>query len=270
MAKIIPLDKVLKAGTEYVTDKREVLVIKKIGTNSAEIGQIFIDRKPTTRAYSIISPPYRTTSNFMPLFDLGELFNVVPPETRILWNGAPGSILRIVGYKIQLDPGEAVEAGLMGRFNAQFGSYWTVIEGSFSKGVDTAWPAGEENTVLTLTPSTIEEYLLNNVIMASVSNVSGGINPGDWAIRFHLDKAPLEFVYGTTLQLGVDALSMPRPPSGTTELTPFTLADFPISVPGDHILEIKAINTSGMNKSPPSGTSITVTVTLAAKYFRKG
>jgi hypothetical protein len=270
MAKIIPLDKILKVGTEYVTDKREVLVIKKVGTTSTSIGQIYIDRKPTTQVYQTVMPAYKTTSNFMGLFDLGDLYNVVPPETRISFTGASGSVLRIVGYKAQLDPGEAVDAALMDRFNNQTKAFWSIVESSFSKGVDTAWPAGEENTVISLQPTTIEEYLFNHVVMASVANVSGGVAAGDWAIRFHLDKTPLEFVYGATLQLGIDVLSMPRPPAGTTELTPFTLADFPIDVPGNHILEVKAINTSGVNKSPTTGNSITVTVTMAAKYFRKG
>jgi hypothetical protein len=270
MAKIIPLDKILKVGTEYVTDKREVLVIKKVGTTSTSIGQIYIDRKPTTQVYQTVMPAYKTTTNFMGLFDLGDLYNVVPPETRISFTGSSGSILRIVGYKAQLDPGEAVDATLMDRFNNQTKSYWVIIESSFSKGVNAAWPAGEENTVITLQPSAIEEYLFNSVVMATVANVSGGVSAGDWAIRFHLDKAPLEFVYATTLQLGIDILSMPRPPAGTTELTPFSLADFPIDVPGNHVLEVKAINTSGADKSPTSGTSITVTVTMAGKYFRKG
>jgi hypothetical protein len=270
MAKIIPLDKILKVGTEYVTDRREVLVIKKVGTTSTSIGQIYIDRKPTTQIYQTVMPAYKTTGNFMGLFDLGDLYNVVPPETRISFTGSSGSILRIVGYKAQLDPTEAVEKTSMDRFDAQTKAFWAILESSFNKGVDAAWPPGEENTVISLQPATIEEYLFNHVVMATVANVSGGVAAGDWAIRFHLDKTPLEFVYGTTLQLGIDVLSMPRPPAEATELTPFTLADFPISVPGDHILEVKTINTSGASKSPTTGTGITATVTMAAKYYRKG
>jgi len=270
MAKIVPLDKVLKAGTEYVTDKREVLVIKKVGTDSGAIGAIEIDRKPTTQIKNLVAPAYKTTTNFMPLLDLGDLFNVVPPETKILWNGASGSILRIVGYKVQLDPGEAIERGLMERFNAQSKSYYVTVEGTYSHGVNAAWPADLEKTVLTITPTTIEEYLFNHVVMASVANVSGGIIPGDWAIRFKVDDIPWEYVYGASIKPGVDVLSMPRPPAETTELTPFTLEDFPITVPGGHKLEILIANTSGASKSPPSGASITVTVTAVAKYFRKG
>jgi hypothetical protein len=270
MAKTVPLDKILASGTEYITDKREVLVIKKVGTDSTSIGTISIDRKPTTQVYSITSPLNKTTSNFTGLFDLGDLYNVVPPETKILFTGSSGSKLRIVGYKMMLDPGEAVEAGLLGRFNAQSKSYYVILESSFSKGVGTAWPADEENTVLTLTPKTIEEYMLNSYVMASISNVSGGVSPGDWAIRFFLDNIALEYVYGTSIKPGIDILSMPRPPAGTTELTPFTLADFPIDVVGDHTLHIRAANTSGASKSPTTGTSITVTVTAVAKYFSKG
>ena len=270
MAKAVPLDKVLLSGTEYETDNREVLIIRKIGTNSATIGTLNIDRKPTTQISSTVASIHKVDSNLTGPFSLGELYNVVPPQTKISFTGASGSKFRIIGTKLQLDPGEAVESGLMNRFNAQPKSYYITLEATFSRGVDAAWGPDEENTIITLTPRTIEEYVFDSYVMVSIENVSGGVAEGEWAVRFYLDNVSLEHVYGPSIKPGIDALSMPRPPASTTEQVPFVLADYPIHVPGDHTFQIRVANISGTAKTPPTGASISVTVTAVAKYFSRG
>ncbi|MEM2196607.1 MAG: hypothetical protein QXI11_01960 [Thermoproteota archaeon] len=269
MAKIVPLDKTIVQGVEVKTDEREVWIIRKLGTNSTTIGTLKIDRKPTTQISQIVAPLHKTSSNFMGPIDLGSLYNVVLPQTYVGWDGASGSKLRVIGSKMILDPGETVEAGLKTRYEAQFKDYLVTIEGVYSHGTDTAWPADLDREVIGLTPKTTEEYYFNNVIMASVANVSGGVSEGDWAIWPWLAGSPLEYIYGLNIKKGIDVLSMPRPPAETTNLTPFTLADYPIIVLGDQTLSIRAINTSGTTKSPTTGTSITVTVTALARYIRK-
>ncbi|MGB9672438.1 MAG: hypothetical protein ACPLZY_04755, partial [Candidatus Norongarragalinales archaeon] len=144
MAKSIPLDKILVQGTVYKTDTREAWVIKKVGTNSSTIGYIKIDEKPTTNVYSLTSPLHKTNSNFLPLFDLGSLFNVVPPETKIEWVGYSGSKLRVKGIKVQLDPQEKLDAVYTDRFNKQYQEYYVVLEGSYSHGTNAAWADGLE------------------------------------------------------------------------------------------------------------------------------
>jgi hypothetical protein len=269
MAKIVPLDKVLAGNTEYETDDRELLVIKRIGTNSATTGQLFIDRKPTTRINSTVAPLAMTTTNLNGLLDLGGLFNVVLPRTKLQFMGASGCKVRIAGYKVQLDPMETPDRGLIDRAIMQFRDYLTVVEGTYTHGVDTAWVADIEKEILALTPKTTEEYILNNIAMANVANVSGGVVAGDWAIRFYLENAPLEFVYGTLIKPGIDVTAMPMPPAGTTEMKPFSLADFPIDVPGDRTLSVRAANISGASKSPTTGTSIIVTFNAVARYTVK-
>jgi len=110
--------------------------------------------------------------------------------------------------------------------------------------------------------------VFDDVIMASIANVSGGVAEGDWAIRFYIDNIPLENLIGINEQPGIDVLSMPRPPAETTEESPFTLQSYPIELLGDHTLSIRARNTSGASKSPTSGNSITVTVTALVKFIR--
>jgi len=269
MAKIVPLDKIIVQGAEVRTDEREVWIIRKLGTNSTSVGTLKIDRKPTTQISSTVAPLHRTSSNFMGPLDLGSLYNVVLPQTYVDWDGASGSKLRVIGSKVILDPGEAVEAGLKTRFDMQFKDYLVTIEGTYSHGTDTPWPADLDREVIGLTPKTTEEYHFNNVIMASVANVSGGVSEGDWAIWPWLEGSPLEYIYGAGVKKGIDVLSMPRPPAENTEMAPFTLADHPIIVLGDQTLSIRAINTSGASKSPTTGASITVTVTAVARYIRK-
>jgi len=269
MAKAVPLDKVLLANVEYQTEKREVLIIKKIGTNSTTIGTLKIDRKPTTQVHALIAPMYKTTSNFLGPMDLGALYNVVLPEQKIIFEGASGSKVRLIGTKIQLEPAEAVEAGLVARADAQHKDYVTVVEGTYTHGVDATWASDVEREILALTPKTTQEYHFNGVVMASVANVSGGVAPGEWYVRFYVENAPLEHVYGAYIKHGLDVLSLPRPPAEATELVAFSLADFPIILLGDKTLSVRIANVSGVTKSPPAGASITATFTAAARFIVK-
>jgi len=77
--------------------------------------------------------------------------------------------------------------------------------------------------------------------MAELENAATSISEGDMVITFYLDNNPLENIVGTNIEAGIDILSMPRPPADSTEETPFTLAEFPIAVEGDHTLSILSI-----------------------------
>jgi len=266
--KEIPLDKIITQGTVYKTASREVLIIEEIGTNSTTIGNMSIDRKVTTYLRDLVGPMHTTTSNLLGPLDLKDLFLVVPPETEFEWQGGSGTKARLLGRKQILAPGEKISGELDARFKAQVNSYKTTLEATYSHGTDVAWPAGLEKEVLSLTPKTIEAYKFDDIIEVSIANVSGGVAEGDWSITFYLDNNPIENIFGTNVKEGIDVLSMPRPPAGTTELEAFTLERFPITVFGDHTLSIRCKNQSGASKSPTTGTSITVTVTAVARYAK--
>lgn len=269
MPTAVPLDKILSQGTTYKTHEREAWIIKKLGTDSSTRGYVSIDGKRTTYIHTTAAPVHKTSSNLLGPIDLGSLRLIVPPETEIAWEGASGSVLRVLGTKLILAPGENLETGLMDRFKRQTNEYIYVLEGSYSHGTDTAWTDGDENEVLSLTPTTIERYVLDGVVMAELENAATSISEGDMVITFYLDNNPIENIVGTNIDAGIDILSMPRPPADTTEETPFTLAEFPIAVEGDHTLSIRAKNISGASISPSTGTSLTVYVTAIAKYYRK-
>jgi len=265
----VPLDKILAQGTTYKTHEREAWIIKKLGTDSSTRGYVSIDGKRTTYIHTTAAPLHKTSSNLLGPIDLGSLRLIVPPETEIAWEGASGSVLRVIGTKLILSPGEDIEASLMDRFRRQTNEYIYVLEGSYSHGTNTAWSDGDENEVLSLTPTTIEKYVLDGVVMAELENAATSISEGDMVITFYLDNNPIENIVGTNIEAGIDILSMPRPPADSTEETPFTLAEFPIAVEGDHTLSIRAKNISGSSISPTTDTSLTVYVTAIAKYYRK-
>ncbi|MCD6369841.1 MAG: hypothetical protein J7L38_08650 [Thermoproteales archaeon] len=188
----------------------------------------------------------------------------MPPNTKYKFTGASGSKMRLIGRIGVLTPGEAVPAAHMVRYDQQNKIYLTYVEGSYSHGVDTAWVADAEALVYSLTPKTTEKYIFNNICM--VAGSGGTINPGDFAVRFYLDGKVLDLLSKTAGKLGIDVLSMPRPPSDTVEEIPFTLKDLPIEVLGDHTLSVKIRNISGSNKTPTSGSEWSFTFTAIVRY----
>jgi hypothetical protein len=269
MARALPLDKVVPAGTTYTTDKREAFIINYIGTDATADGKLKIDDKEVMTINSTVAPHRLRDENLLGPLNLGDLYLVIPPETKYLWDAASDTVVRIIGSKILFDPGETLGEPYLSRFKAQFNEHLVYVEGTYSHGTDTAWPAGEEHDVLTLQPATIEKYVFNSVLMASVDNVSGGVSEGDWGILIYIDGQPIDYINHTGEKKGIEVLSCPRPPTDTTEEVPFSLSSYPIEIVGDHKIAFRAINNSGSSKSPTSDASITVTLTAIAQYFRQ-
>lgn len=265
--KFVHLDKVLTAGTEYVTPKRIAYIIEKIGTNSSGDAYLEIEGRKTGVINSTVAPLHVTSSNKLGPLDLGKLYYFIPPETKFKFVGDSGSKCRIIGKTLILSPGESVPDEYMTRFEAQSRHYFKYVEGTYSHGTDVAWTANDENEVLSITPLTIEKYIFNRILMASVENVT--ISEGDMAITVYLDNTPIPFDWAENIQRGIDVLSCPRPPSDSTEEVPFTFEHLPIEVTGDHTISFRAINTSGADLTPASGTSITVTITAIVEYLKQ-
>jgi len=269
MAKIYSLDKILTANTTYMMEKDRYFVIKSLGTNVSAPVVAKVDGAPCATVITDVAPLHKTTSNNLGPLDLGMKYIVVPPERQIKFETSGSGVVRVKGDLVVLAPGEAMLSEHSTRYGVQGKDYITFITGTYNVGTGTVWSAGTEYTVLSLTPATIEEYLLNNFVGVAVSNLSAALTEGQIGIRFFLDGVPLDQLLPGTAQLGVDALSMPLPPTGSAEQTPFKLDAYPIDVLGDHTFEIHAVNTSGGNLSPATGTSITVKVEAVAAYSRK-
>jgi len=269
MAKTYSLDKIIAANTTYVMEKDRYFAIKALGTNVTASVTAKVDGIPCATFIADIAPVHKTTSNQLGSLDLGMKYIIVPPERQVKFETSGSGVVRIKGDLVVLTPGESMLPEHNARYNVQGKDYMTYVTGTYSVGTGTAWSAGTEYTVFSLTPATIEEYLFNNIVGVSVSNVNGGMSDGAVGIRFYLDGVPLDQLLPGTAQFGIDALAMPLPPTGTGEQTPFSLNAYPIDVLGDHIFEVHAVNTSGGNLSPTSGNSITIKVEAVAQYMRK-
>jgi len=260
------LDTILTEAKDYQTPERVALVIKAIGTNGATDTRLVIDNKPVGAIKEIVSPLHVTETNKLGPLALGDLYYVVPPETAIKVEGPSGAKVRCIGELLMLAPGEALPAGLKARFDIQIDHYLTFVEKTYSHGTDVKLVVDAEAEILSLTPKTIETYLFNNVVMASVANYTPA--EGDLAIRFYVDNAPLDAILEKTKVGPADLLSLPRPPKDDTGEAPFSLCDYPIEVLGDHTISIRVRNTKGADISPAAGTGLAFTVTAVCVFKR--
>jgi len=267
MPQYFALDKILKQGVEYPMAEDEFMAINALGTDSAGAGRLRVERQLTGDIKQVIAPAHKINTNLLTLLGLGDLYYVVPPKKKALWEGDSGSVCRVKGKLGILGAGEAMPAGMLARAAEQDIHFITFIEDSVSLGTDEVWAAGRELTVLELTPKTIEKYTLNNIALASVTGDT--ISNGQVGIRFYLEGKPIDNLSASNLPLGIDALSMPSPPAETTESIPFSFKDNPVEVGGDKTLKITAINISGGDLTPATGSAWSVTVTCVVEYLTK-
>ena len=266
MAKTWILDKIMDVDVEYETPARTAYKIKRIGTNSSSAAKLVIDGKELGAIVDTVAPLHKTSSNLLGPLDLRDEYYIVPPKTKFKFIGASGSKMRVIGEILNIGVGEALPGPWSSRFDRQGDVYRRYFTASLSVGTDVAWGANEEKEVLSLTPLTTEKVTFDDIVMVSISG--GTVSEGDFGVEFYLDNSPLEVDVPSAWRRGIDALSMPAPPSDSTEEEVFTLKDMPIVVEGDHTLSIRVRNVSGASKSPDSGSSWTVVVYLVGKYER--
>jgi len=266
MAKIIPLDKILEYGVSYRSHPRACYKITKIGTNATSSVNLKVENRSLGPVISDIAPEFKTSSYIIGPLELADFFYFIPPDTDFSVEGSSGDRLHIIGDIILLDPGEGIPAELMERYRVQDKHYIPYVTGSYSFGTDVAWGAGNEVELYTLTPSTIERYVFNNIIMIDYANIT--ISPGDVVINFYLDNTPLEFLESTNLDKGIDIYALPHRDDVSSNEEPFSLKNYPIEVLGDHTLKVTAKNVSGSDITPPTGTSITLTFYAVVEYHK--
>jgi len=263
VAKTFVLDKILVEGTSYRTHPRVALKINKIGTNAASATHLKIDGKVLGDLIEDVAPLHYENTKINGLLDISKLPYVVPPDTDFTVEGASGAKVRIVGTLYQLAPGEAVPGDIMSRFSEQPSRWMQYVTGSHSFGAETEWAAGNEVTIYTLTPSTIEKYVFNNLLMIDYTGFT--VNPGDVAIQFYMDNNPIEYLESVNLDMGVDLLSIPHQDDVAVNLDVFTLKDFPIEVLGDHTFKVTAKNVSG---SAITLSSASITLYAVVEYSK--
>jgi len=259
------LDKIFATDTTYQAEPDKMYIIKKIGTDDTSTVTIKIAGQDCGKITNSVAPLHKTSSNLLGPLDLQHLYLVVPPDKKLLFDGTSGKKVRVIGWILELKPGEAVPGDYMSRYNAQSKHHFTYVTGSKSLSTDEAWAADREVEVYSLTPKTTEKYIFNRFLMASLSG--GSFSEGDFAARLYLDGAPLDILSTSFGKLGIDILSMPDPPADSTEELPFLLNENPIEVLGDHTFKIYFVNTSGSSKSPTSGSAWSCKIEAVAEYI---
>jgi len=270
MVKYFPLDIIIVQGETYYTDRRVFFVVKKIGTDASSDTHLVIDNKPVGDYIATVAPLHVTSSNKLGPANLGNYYLVIPPETMFYVEGASGAKMRLVGTLGKLDVGEAMPADILARFGNQHNAYVTHLSGSVSLGTDVALAADAETEVFSLTPKTIEKYILAYPVLADVDNYTP--SEGDLAYRFYIDNDPLDALTAEpgTIRGGVDLLAMPRPPADSTEEIGFSFADMPVEILGDHTFSVRVRNTKGSSISPASGASLVFYFDTLGVYIRTG
>jgi len=259
------LDKILDVDTEYEAESDKLFVIRKVGTNSTSKTTLTVAGGPcleTIRALGKLMADSREP--YGPL-DLGDLYVVVPPDKKFSFSGASGSKMRIMGEIVELGPGEPIPAGLSTRYDEQTKKFWSYERGTFSKGTDTDWPADEENNVIDVDCPAGERWMLDSVYRANIANLAAAHVGGDWALRFYVNDKPLDIISTDMGDPGIALWGLDYIYDTREYHDLKSLCNMPILLEPGRNLKVKARNVSGASKSPATGTSITVTVTVAKK-----
>jgi len=263
------LDKIVKVGEEIQLPQDRFYVIRKVGTDAASAACLVIDGVETGLFVSDIAPLHKTTSNLLGPFDLKDLYYVVPPGKKFWVKGPSGAKVRIIGEIGRVAPGEPMPATFASRFENQGKVFRTYVTGSATLApAGGTWAADAETEVLVLTPRTIEKYLFNDVVMASLTGYATAPAEGDVAVRFFLEGVPFDILTKEAGRLGIDLFSIPKPPAGTTEMEAFTLADRPIEVLGDRTFSVRFVNTSGAGIGTATGVDLVAAVWLICTYSK--
>jgi hypothetical protein len=261
--KLLELQKVFATNVEYKASSNAFFVFKYLGTD-VNIDSVEIEGRKTTPLDRDLAPQYTTGSNLFGPEDLEDLY-LVPPNHRFKFNSTASG--RVVAYGTigLLGIGEGLPADLVNRFNNITLSYKRPVTFSVTLPTNKIMAINEEVVIGTLTPTSIEKYVFNDIIGFTSTN-TGTPAPGRIAIRFYYDEIPLDIIDTSMGHLGIDSFEMPLPPTTSTVMDAFSLRDYPIVVEPNHTLKITAINISGSPITPPTGTAITLTVKALARY----
>jgi len=264
--KVYYIDKILDVGMTYDMPSNLCYKIEAIGTDSTSTLSISIGGRETLSIDGDVAPIHETDSNMLGPLNLGDLWIAIPPDEEFTFSGSSGAKVRIIGQAYKLEFNEPAPSDIRDRYEQQSNSYWKVLSNVVSLGTDTAWSAEDEQTLLTLQPGAYEKYVLDNYIGIKIENVT--VSEGQVAVYFALDDAEHEYYVPENAYVGFDVTAFPLPPTATTEYRPFTMANIPYVVEKEHTFKVLAKNVSGADLTPASGTSITITTKILAKYSR--
>jgi len=264
--KTYPLQKDFVTNTDYVLEPYKAYVIEEIGTDDIANVTIRIDGKACGVITNLLSALRKAAANMGGQLILGAWKLVVPPAKTLRFDGTAAKNVAVSGKIYDLAPGESLPGDLLTRFAAQPNEYMTVISGS-AVSTGTAWADGAEVSLFSLTPTTIEQYTINDRVIVQAAVAGSPVEAeGNIGIRFYIDAAPLDNLPASAAKRGINRFDLDLPATTTNTMEPFTVASMPIVVGGDHLLEVKAMNVSGGSLF---GTTAAQFRFLAAAVYRR-
>jgi len=258
------LKKVVPANTLVEMELDRYWVIERVGTNIADAVTIEVDGVPAVKIHSTLAPIAKTNSNLFGPVSLKDLYIVVPPQRKFYARSATSGSIYIEGKLVVLAPGEGIPTDHLARYNAMASRKLEYYDYTLSIGATMS--AGKEYTVAAITPTTIEDHLLNRNAGVSIVNTASALTYGQVAVKLYYDGKPLDQIALDIRRHGIEVLKMPLPPTATAEFEPFTFADLPILVNGGHTLEVRVVNVSGSDI--PAATGQNITARFMAFYER--
>jgi hypothetical protein len=248
------LDKRLATNTDYKTESDTAFIITEIGTDDTAKVVAKVEGVPCGEFITDIAPLISKSANRLPLFDLGDLYIVIPPDKTFRFEGTASKYVRIKGTILRFAPGESLPASFVSRYTEQGKKFWSYQAGSLSSSVSVG--ADTAVDILSFTCPTGEKWLFNNYIMAK-HLVSGAIDY-DLTTRIRLQDEPLDNLLNANTKVGISQYQTPYPPNDTDGVYIGSLKDKPIVVNPGQVLKLQAHNTSTSAKTVDVGSKVLI------------
>jgi hypothetical protein len=239
------LDKRLATNTDYKSESDTAYIITEIGTDDTAKVTAKVEGVPCGEFITDIAPLITKSTNRLPLFDLGDLYIVIPPDKTYRFEGTSSKYVRIKGHILRFAPGETLPASHLSRYTEQGKKFWSYQADSLDSTVSVGADAATD--VLSFTCPTGEKWLFNNYIMSKLL-VAGAIDY-DITTRIRLQDEPFDNLLNSDTKVGLTQYETPYPPNDTDGVHIGTLKDKQIEVKPGQVLKLQAHNTSSGAKS---------------------
>jgi hypothetical protein len=254
MPEEIKFEKEFDTGTTYRAESDKYYIVKAVGTNStSEPSYLEIDGKRCLEIYSKIAPLKATSSNLLGMFELGDLYLVIPPNKAFTFYGSTGSKIRMKGILGTLAPGEVLPGTYQSRFSVQHIKYYTFLHNKYTFQAATKVDAGTTKTVVDWTCPVGEKYVFDRYlgVEAWKSDESAA---GDLTFQIFIEGVPKDVIETTMGAKGFAAGSAPYPPRDAVNKIAFDPKDLGLKFEPGRSLRIDVTNPSDL-AAPASGVS---------------
>ena len=249
--KSYPLDKKLVTNTDYTMEDDTAFVITEIGTDDTAKVTAKVDGVPCLEFTSDIAGLVSNANNRNPLFNLGDLYIVVPPNKVLRFEGTASKDVRIKGHLLKFGPGESLPAGYVARYNEQGKKFYSYKSGALDS--DVAIAAGSATDVISFECPAGEKWVFDSYLMAQAT-VSGS-KDYDLTIRLLKQDTPLDNLINSKVVLGITQYATPYPPNDANGQVAFTLKEKQIEVNPGEVLKVQVVNVGTSAKTAEASTT---------------